>query len=388
VPMPKVDDELSFLVDSFNQMTQRIGRARYAAEMSKNELQLQHNYLETVMGALTTGVIALDKNGKITTANLAAEMVLGLPLSEFRKQPLTNLSEKKPVLDPFVDRMWQSIQGEALPANTQITLYRENGHQTLLCRHSVLPAASAKDQGHVLVFDDVTELVHAQKDAAWAEVARRLAHEIKNPLTPIQLASQHLQRSFDPSDDNFEEKIRIFSDKMIRQIDTLSSIATEFSNFAKMPRSKIGKIDLIKVLKEALGLFNEIEEIKMEFVNNTSGNVLMMAGDDEQLTRVFNNLIKNGIQSIPDDREGEIVVVIEEKQDTIEVEVKDNGIGIGEEKKEKIFVPNFTTKSAGSGLGLAMVKSIVENHSGHVWFESNPPNGTSFFVSLPRQIDE
>ena len=231
-------------------------------------------------------------------------------------------------------------------------------------------------------------LAKSERESAWREMAKQVAHEIKNPLTPMKLSVQHLQRSFDPSDDNFEEKIRIFSDKMIRQIDTLSSIATEFSNFAKMPRSKISKIDLIKVLKEALGLFNEIEEVKMEFVNNTSGNELMMAGDDEQLTRVFNNLIKNGIQSIPDDREGEIVVVIEEKQDTIEVEVKDNGIGIGEEKKEKIFVPNFTTKSAGSGLGLAMVKSIVENHSGHVWFESNPPNGTSFFVSLPRQIDE
>ena len=232
------------------------------------------------------------------------------------------------------------------------------------------------------------KLAKSERESAWREMAKQVAHEIKNPLTPMKLSVQHLQRSFDPNDADFEEKIKMFSDKMIRQIDTLSSIANEFSNFAKMPKSKIAKIDLIKLLNDALELFAEIDRVKMHFTNNTSANTLMIDGDNEQLTRVFNNLIKNGIQAIPENREGEIVVLLEEKDGSVEVEIRDNGIGIVDAKKEQIFVPNFTTKSAGSGLGLAMVKNIIDNHYGKVWFESDPPKGTSFFVSLPMHLNE
>ena len=232
------------------------------------------------------------------------------------------------------------------------------------------------------------KLAKSERESAWREMAKQVAHEIKNPLTPMKLSVQHLQRSFDPNDAEFEEKIKMFSDKMIRQIDTLSSIANEFSNFTKMPKSKIAKIDLIKLLNDALELFAEIDRVKMHFTNNTSANTLMIDGDNEQLTRVFNNLIKNGIQAIPENREGEIVVLLEEKDGSVEVEIRDNGIGIVDAKKEQIFVPNFTTKSAGSGLGLAMVKNIIDNHYGKVWFESDPPKGTSFFVSLPMHLNE
>ncbi len=225
-------------------------------------------------------------------------------------------------------------------------------------------------------------LAKSERESAWREMAKQVAHEIKNPLTPMKLSVQHLQRSYDPDDPDFSDKIKLFSDKMIRQIDTLTTIANEFSNFAKMPKAKIGEVDLIKVLRSTIELFSELD-VRIHFTNNTQTNGLIVQGDDEQLTRVFNNLIKNGIQAIPDDREGEIIVILEEMGDQVRVEIRDNGSGIDIDEQDKIFVPNFTTKSSGSGLGLAMVKSIVENHKGKIWFESDPPNSTSFFVSLP-----
>ena len=230
------------------------------------------------------------------------------------------------------------------------------------------------------------KLAKSERESAWREMAKQVAHEIKNPLTPMKLSVQHLQRALQADDPDFDEKMQVFSDKMITQIDALTSIANEFSNFAKMPKAKIGEIDLIKILKSTIELFAETEGLKMHFTNNITTDSLMIQGDAEQLTRVFNNLIKNGIQAVPDNRSGEIVVVLEETNQSIIVQIKDNGTGIPKDKEEKIFAPNFTTKSSGSGLGLAMVQSMVENHQGKIWFETDPPNETSFFVSLPKQL--
>ena len=386
VPMPKVDDELSFLVDSFNQMTQRIGRARYAAEMSKNELQLQHNYLETVMGALTTGVIALDKHGKITTANLAAEMVLGLPLSEFKKRLLTSLCEKKPVLDPFVDRMWQSIQGEALPANTQITLYRENGHQTLLCRHSVLPAASAKEQGHVLVFDDVTELVHAQKDAAWAEVARRLAHEIKNPLTPIQLASERLRHHYLKK--MSEEEARVLdrsTTTIVNQVDALKSMVNDFSEYAKPSKMDSRLITIDNFIGDVLALY---ETAQSPVVYTPGAKGVKIEGDPVRLRQVIHNLVKNGLEALGD-KEGKVRVITEIGQSKssgamrFRLRIEDDGGGFDADSLGQVFEPYVTNKPKGTGLGLAIVKRIIGEHGGTCRASNRQEGGASIQISLP-----
>ena len=386
VPMPKVDDELSFLVDSFNQMTQRIGRARYAAEMSKNELQLQHNYLETVMGALTTGVIALDKHGKITTANLAAEMVLGLPLSEFKKRSLTSLGEKKPVLDPFVDRMWQSIHGEALPANTQITLYRENGHQTLLCRHSVLPAASAKEQGHVLVFDDVTELVHAQKDAAWAEVARRLAHEIKNPLTPIQLASERLRHHYLKK--MSEEEARVLdrsTTTIVNQVDALKSMVNDFSEYAKPSKMDSRLITIDNFIGDVLALY---ETAQSPVVYTPGAKGVKIEGDPVRLRQVIHNLVKNGLEALGD-KDGKVRVITEIGQSKssgamrFRLRIEDDGGGFDADSLGQVFEPYVTNKPKGTGLGLAIVKRIIGEHGGTCRASNRQEGGASIQISLP-----
>jgi two-component system, NtrC family, nitrogen regulation sensor histidine kinase NtrY len=226
------------------------------------------------------------------------------------------------------------------------------------------------------------KLAQSEREEAWREMAKQVAHEIKNPLTPMKLSVQHLERSLKSNDTEFDEKMKSFSERMIQQIDTLSSIATEFSNFAKMPKSNIREVDLIKIIEASVYLFNNEKNVEIIFEKN-NGNHYLVQGDDEQLTRVFNNLLKNAVQSIPDHKKGVITVSISTKRTVYLISVKDNGIGISDEQHEKIFVPNFTTKSSGSGLGLAMVQQIITAHNGSIYFESKEGEGSTFYVELP-----
>lgn len=226
------------------------------------------------------------------------------------------------------------------------------------------------------------ELAKTQREFAWREMAKQVAHEIKNPLTPMKLSVQHLTRSLDPKDPDYKEKLDHFTNKMIQQIDTLSTIANEFSNFAKMPKAKMEEMDLIAVLRSSIELFAETENVSISF--DTTLKEAKVNGDNEQMTRVFNNLIKNAIQAIPDDREGEINIKLEEDSNHFEIFIKDNGTGISNELLEKIFVPNFTTKSTGTGLGLAMVKQLIEGHGGSISFNTEVDKGSVFKVVLPK----
>lgn len=226
------------------------------------------------------------------------------------------------------------------------------------------------------------KLAQSEREEAWREMAKQVAHEIKNPLTPMKLSVQHLERSLHSNDQDFELKMKNFSERMIQQIDTLSSIANEFSNFAKMPTSNMREIDLIKTLEASTFLFSNEEKTHLKYLNNCDKNPLVN-GDVEQLTRVFNNLLKNAVQSIPDTRECEIEVAIELKASVFLIRIKDNGTGISDEQRVKIFTPNFTTKTSGSGLGLAMVKQIIDAHNGFIYFESVANEGTTFFVEIP-----
>ncbi|MEM7162991.1 MAG: HAMP domain-containing sensor histidine kinase [Bacteroidota bacterium] len=228
------------------------------------------------------------------------------------------------------------------------------------------------------------KLAKTERDAAWREMAKQVAHEIKNPLTPMKLNLQYLQKSMDEKSPDWEEKFKRSSASLIEQIDTLSSIASAFSNFAQMPKSRMGEINIREVLENSLELFTESENSKLSFNVDESVNY-DFNGDKDQITRVFNNLIKNAIQSIPEERNGVIDIELIKKGFQFIISFQDNGQGIPEEEFEKIFVPNFTTKSTGMGLGLAMVKKIVENHNGKVWFNSELNKGTTFFISLPSK---
>ncbi len=225
-------------------------------------------------------------------------------------------------------------------------------------------------------------LAKSERESAWREMAKQVAHEIKNPLTPMKLSIQHLQRIWKDDAPDMDQKVERLTQTIIEQIDTLSSIATEFSNFAKMPKANLEKINVQEVLLNSIALFQDSENIRIAFENKTRDNAIVLA-DKEQLLRVFNNLIKNAIQAIPEEREGEIEIGLKEENEFYIISIKDNGIGIDKEALDKIFVPNFTTKTGGMGLGLAMVRSIIEGSNGKISFETNPPEGSTFFVAIP-----
>ena len=225
------------------------------------------------------------------------------------------------------------------------------------------------------------KLAQSEREVAWREMAKQVAHEIKNPLTPMKLSVQHLQRAYNPGDPNNEERIQKVSAALIEQIDALTTIANAFSNFAKMPQPIMSEVDLIEVLKNVIGLFEHNSDSKVSL--DTSLNKLIIDADKEMLVRVFNNIIANGIQAVPIGTTAQISVSLQVNGKNVLVRIKDNGSGISFEQPNTIFEPYFTTKTTGTGLGLAMVKQIVEGHNGTISVESTNSNGTVILVTLP-----
>lgn len=232
--------------------------------------------------------------------------------------------------------------------------------------------------------ESADKLARSERESAWREMAKQVAHEIKNPLTPMKLSVQHLQRAWKEKHPDIDNIMQRFSQTLIEQIDTLSNIATEFSNFAKMPKANREVIDLASVLKNSVDLFSGNEQVTFTYYEHP-GKSYQVFADREQMIRVFSNLLKNAVQAIPEGRQGHIHAEINSEGKMVVVLIRDNGSGIPEDQQARIFTPNFTTKNAGMGLGLSMVKNIVEQCGGTIRFVSVPGEGTSFYVTLPVQ---
>ncbi len=228
--------------------------------------------------------------------------------------------------------------------------------------------------------ESAVQLATSEREQAWREMAKQVAHEIKNPLTPMRLSVQSFQRKFDVNDPSAHQKIEEFSKTLIQQIDTMSSIASAFSNFAKMPAQQKETLNVVQVIELALDIFTE------DYISfNTNQKELIAVFDRTQLIRVVTNLVKNAIQSIPNDRDPKIEVNVSELDSNIVITVSDNGLGISNENKPKVFEPKFTTKSSGMGLGLPIIKNIIETYNGNITFTSNEGEGTTFKVSFPKK---
>ena len=229
--------------------------------------------------------------------------------------------------------------------------------------------------------ESAVKLATSEREQAWREMAKQVAHEIKNPLTPMRLSVQSFQRKFDPQDEHIHQKVDEYSKTLIQQIDTMSSIASAFSNFAKMPAQKKETLNVVNIVKLGLDIFSEDY-----ILFSTEEDEILANFDRTQLIRVVTNLVKNGIQAIPDEKENpRIVVKVVSENDTVNITVEDNVIGITDENKSKIFEPKFTTKTSGMGLGLAMVKNIVETYKGNITFTSQLGEGTTFKVAFPKK---
>jgi PAS domain S-box-containing protein len=346
-------------------------------------LQTQHNYLETVLGGLSTGVMALDAELRIQTANRAADQILGLPVGELEGKDLRVLGMRSEALGPFVERVAEGLEQGVDQGRAEIALYRGGGRQVLLCRHSPLEVGRGVPVGHVLVFDDVTELVKAQRDAAWGEVARRLAHEIKNPLTPIQLSAERLRHRFlrkmTPEDGKVLDRA---THTIVQQVEAMKSMVNDFSDYAKPSKLQLEPLPVDAFLTEVIALY---EGGTQQVVMQAAAPGLTIEADPVRLRQVMHNLLKNAVEA--GGAEGRIVVSSrveeEEGSDFVEIAVSDNGPGFDPELITQAFEPYVTSKTKGTGLGLAIVKRIVAEHGGMVHAENLAEGGGRVVLRLP-----
>jgi len=226
------------------------------------------------------------------------------------------------------------------------------------------------------------KLAKSERESAWREMAKQIAHEIKNPLTPMKLSIQYLQRAIDSGDPNIDQLAKRVARTLEEQIENLSSIATAFSSFAKMPKAQNEIINLNELLKSIADLFNGEDKVTIAFTSDSESPLIF--ADKNQMVSVFNNLVKNAMQSIPENRKGFVDIHVEEETGWVKVSISDNGTGIPVQLQDKVFVPNFTTKSSGTGLGLAITKQMVDGAGGRIWFESAENVGTTFYVLLRK----
>jgi len=231
--------------------------------------------------------------------------------------------------------------------------------------------------------ESAIKLAKTERESAWREMAKQVAHEIKNPLTPMKLSVQQLERTWQNNDSDFGTRLQRFTTTMTEQIDTLTKIANEFSSFAKMPKTEISKVSLKETIDTVVDLFKKSNET-LNFVIEDLPDEAFVLADKNELLRVFNNITKNALQAIPKDRIGKIEIKIINQGSTWLISLKDNGMGIPDQLKENLFMPNFTTKTTGMGLGLAMVKNIIDGINGKIWFESTEEIGTTFYIAFQK----
>jgi len=387
LPVPKRRDELGFLVESFNTMTRRIALARDETAHSQRQVESQRAYLETVLGRLSSGVMAVDSELALRTANQAAHEILQVNLDQFSGRPLEDLATISARLQQFVDAILEPLSGGSGEWREEITLFSKEGRQVLLCRSTPLSQPDGEQSGQVLVFDDITALIQAQRDAAWGEVARRLAHEIKNPLTPIQLSAERLRHKFLKK---MEEKDAKVMDRathtIVQQVEAMKEMVNAFSDFARPPDMKACQVKLDALIAEVMDLYrNSAQEVNLSWKLNAPQ--AQIEADPVRLRQVVHNLVKNAQEAVAGNEGATVEITSQEKTvgdcRFVELRVADNGPGFDAEILGQIFEPYVTTKVKGTGLGLAIVKKIVEEHGGMIRAENRPQGGGCIVLRLP-----
>ena len=377
-------DDLGFLVKSFNQMTRKIAQARDEIRRSRDHLESQRAYLEAVLDRLSSGVLTLDHEHCIRTANPSVAQILRVPLAQVNGHTLHEISSLFPHLEAFEKAIVPHLEGNADDWQQQLELFGSGGHQVLMCRGTALTDSDREETDHVIVFDDITALLRGQRDAAWSEVARRLAHEIKNPLTPIQLSAERLRHKYlrsMPARD--AEVLDRLTHTIVQQVDTMKVMVNTFSDYARSPRIQPEPIVLNDLVNEVIDLFRNVDP-KATIVTDLGADLPALQADPARLRQVLNNLIKNALEAVS---EGAPWVRISSRvlpdAAVVELRIEDQGPGIEEQLLGRIFEPYVTSKARGTGLGLAIVKKIIEEHGGVVWLENRPQGGACAVIQLP-----
>ena len=386
------NDEISQLSKYFNQMTQQLEKQRETLLENTEQIELRRRMFDSVLSSVTSGVLGLDAEGKVSFVNKSAERLLG------GHEILENshLSVAVPEFFPLFERLTQT-KNESL--QEELKTVQAGRLENLLVRVGRRRNEKGQLEGYVIAFDDVTDLVSAQRSAAWGDVARRIAHEIKNPLTPIQLSAERIRRKFAPKLSEESDDLERMTDVIVRQTSDLRHIIDEFSKFARLPQPKKSKEDLIPIVKAAV-LLQENGQPNINFVSKIPQNSLVISIDATMISQALTNLLKNAGEAIDTRRDklggtiaGEIHVGVEQVGDNVQVIIDDNGIGLPQDRA-RLFEPYVTTRDKGTGLGLAIVKKIVEEHGGTLSledapsFDAAPYFGARVVMSLPFLSEE
>jgi nitrogen fixation/metabolism regulation signal transduction histidine kinase len=378
-------DDLGLLVQSFNQMTERLAAARDAADRSQRLVESQRAYLQTLLEHLSSGVMSLDKERVLHTVNAAASQILGLNLEMYLERKLSDLGREHPMLARFCETL-EPLVGNTGEWQEQVVLFGTNGRKILICRGAPLPTDGDLPGGHVVVFDDITALVQAQRDAAWGDVARRLAHEIKNPLTPIQLSAERLRRKLLPQlEQGDADVVDRATHTIVEQVESMKVMVNAFGDYARPPAMQVAPVDLNRLILEVIELYRT-NPIQARLNLTLDERPPHIQGDSVRIRQLLHNLIKNALEALEGREQGELHIVTRCIDDTggrfTELSVTDNGPGFPAELMGRLFEPYVTSKVKGNGLGLAIVKKIVEEHGGVVWAENPRTGGASVRIRL------
>lgn len=380
-------NELNALVESFVDMTNKVSAAQEDAKHSQHQAERERAYVGAVLGRLSSGVITLDKNKRVRAVNTAASQILEFDMDAFKHFNLSQLEEKHPELKSFVQILSTHLDNNSDDWREEVNLIGTTGYKTIMCQGTRLPAIKDVPEGFVIVFDDITTLIQAQKDAAWGEVARRLAHEIKNPLTPIQLSAERLRHKYlnkmSPEDADVLDRS---THTIVQQVQAMKEMVQAFSDYARAPKLQLQTISIETIVKEVLDLYQGDKQI-IKFVFNCENPVPFVEADPGRIRQLLHNLLRNAMESLSDCNNGQITISLfsidQEGKPFVELRVEDNGPGIPDDMMEKLFDPYVTSKPKGSGLGLAVVKRIVEEHSGILFVDNLKEGGACIVVKIP-----
>ena len=380
-------DEIGFLISSFNDMTQRLATARREASLSQALVEAERTNLEVILARLSTGVLALESDLTIRTANQASGSILGVDLESRSGESLTAVAKDNLLLEQFVDVACVHLEAGETEWREQIVLRGEVGRRVLTCACTTLPGDENHAAGYVIVFDDITALLQAQRDAAWGEVARRLAHEIKNPLTPIQLSAERMRRKYlhtMPEED--AQVLDRATHTIVQQVEAMKEMVNAFSDYARAPDMDFSLFDIDKLVHEIVDLYRA-QKSGVEIVLTTDPTMPMIEADMGRVRQMLHNLIRNAIEALEGRSDGRIDVHVSAAEiddvEIIQIKVEDNGPGFNMSSVNQIFDPYVTTKPKGTGLGLAIVKKLVEEHVGSIRAKNRKDGGAMISIRLP-----
>ncbi len=378
-------DELGFLVQSFNDMTEKVANASKAALLGQQQVEEQRAYLHAVLSNLSSGVMTLDQNNILRVHNAQASQILGSNMTPIVDCHFSLMGDEYPYLSGFIDAITPHLASDELEWTEECVIFSNAGRQVLLVRGTTLLDDQYVHGDHIVVFDDITALLQAQRDAAWGEVARRMAHEIKNPLTPIQLSAERLRHKYlgtMPEED--AQLLDRSTHTIVQQVEALKKMVNAFSEYARAPKLVLESLNLNNLIREVVDLYNDAG---LECILDLDQRVPVLEADAGRIRQLLHNLLKNAKESMQELTEAKVEISTHLLSDmtvqSVELVVRDHGKGFPSDVDGKLFEPYFTTKPRGTGLGLAIVKRIVEEHGGMVIADNVEPRGARISIRIP-----